>query len=260
MPFCRRPASGDPLDREGRIFSMNRLIPLSRRDATIGALALAGTLIASPVLGSLAGGPALDFMVLMGGSKPVGTHKIQFINKNKELHVDIDIEIEVMVAFVRLGYYRHRNHEVWRDDRLVAFKSWTDDNGDVSEVSGRITDEGLLVEGPAGEIVAPADILPTSYWRADTIERDRLLHTQHGKVVEIEVTPIGDADVVDGGRTVPAAGYRLRGGVDADLWYDENDRWVKVAFSVRGADFEYALNVTEPPADIDPFERVLVAR
>ena len=87
--------------------------------------------------------------------------------------------------------YVHRNTEVWQGDRLVSLDTRTDDNGDSFTVSARRTAEGIEVEGAEGRVLAPADILPTSYWRGDTINQTRLLDTQRGVIRQVAFSRAG---------------------------------------------------------------------
>jgi hypothetical protein len=53
---------------------------------------------------------------------------------------------------------------------------------------------------------------------------------------------IGDDRVEVGDQTVDATHYRLKSDLTVDLWYDNQSRWVKLAFDVRGQRIEYVLN------------------
>ena len=84
---------------------------------------------------------------------------------------------------------------------------------------GRATEAGLQVEGSNGTFTAPADVMPTSYWDADTVTQSRLLDTQRGRLIDVDIVPAGsetvDAGVIvtrysssgtsGGGKTTPVA-------------------------------------------------------
>ncbi len=170
----------------------------------------------------------------------IGSHDIVFERHGDALHVAIDIEIEIRFAFITLFRYRHRNREVWRDGRLVALDSTTDDDGRRHRVRVRATAAGLRVEGTDGSFLAPPDTLPTSYWNPETVARDRLLDTQHGRMVDIRITPAGQEPVTIDGAAVPSRKYRMSGDLELELWYTPEGRLASIAFEARGATVRYA--------------------
>lgn len=181
--------------------------------------------------------------VVKRGSSDIGTHRVSFREQGDELHVAIDIDLEITFGFLTLFEYQHRNREVWRDGRLVSLETWTNDDGTRYAVSARATDAGLEVEGADGRFVAPADIIPTSYWNPDTVTRSRLLDTQRGRIIDVEVSPApGETVVMLDGGTVPSKKYDMTGDLRLHLWYSDQGEWLKVAFDARGADVAYEID------------------
>ena len=191
----------------------------------------------------------LAFEVLRDGS-PIGHHKVNFEQVGEELHVDVDIQLEVNLAFITLYRYEHQAKEVWRDGRLVSLESTTNDDGDRFEVSAELTSEGLVVEGAEGRFIAPSDIIPTTYWRPETVEQNVLLDTQYGRLLSVSATPKG-TDLLDrASEQLPAKRFALDGDLELDLWYDPTGDWTKIAFSVHGSDFYYVPAEPQPNAII----------
>ncbi|BBK33085.1 hypothetical protein STHU_37190 [Allostella humosa] len=202
-------------------------------DASRTVPRLARALVAILVVAT---GPALAsdlrFTVFRDGT-PIGTHRIQVEQVGDETRVAVDIALEVKIAFVTVYRYSHRNREVWRDGRLVSIDTATDDDGTREFVQGKAGPAGLAVRSTAGSYTAPADVLPTSYWRRPTVDRRQLLDTQKGRLLGVRVEradPPGDR----------AARYRVRGELDLDLWYDGDDRLRRIAFDFKGSQFDYA--------------------
>lgn len=181
---------------------------------------------------------SLSFKVLRDGSQ-IGHHRIAFEQIGDELHVDVAVDLEVSLAFITLFRYEHRTKEVWRDGRLISLESQTNDDGEEYRVSARSTAEGLMVEGADGRFLAPAGILPTTYWHPDTVEQDTLLDTQHGRLLSVSSTPKGTDVIEAASAQLPAERFALEGDLEADLWYDPSGDWMKIAFSVRGSDIDY---------------------
>ena len=96
-----------------------------------------------------------------------------------------------------------------------------------------------MVESQDDRIVVPADTLPTSYWRPETIERSELLDTQRGQIVKVSVEDLGEERLAQGDSGVPARRYAVRGDLNLDIWYDPEGRWSGLLFDVRGSRIRY---------------------
>ena len=183
----------------------------------------------------------LPFRVLRDGDR-LGTHVVSFSQEGDQLTVDIAIDLEVRFAFLTAFRYRHRNREVWQGGRLIALDTETDDDGTAYRVSARGGADGLEVDGSAGRFTAPADVIPTSYWKRDIVEQVRVLDTQRGGLVDIAVQPGGLEQVQVRGRTIGARRYTFTGGLQLSAWYSEAGQWVKLAFMARGSTIDYVLD------------------
>ena len=178
----------------------------------------------------------IDFDILRQGSS-IGRHSLRFRREGPLLKVDIEIDIDISLAFIPIFSYRHRNSEVWKADRLVSLETETDDDGERHRVSAWAVPEGLRVEGTGGSFLAPADIVPTSYWNERTLSQTALLDTQGGTVMEVLVEPAGRETLASGR---DARRYRISGDLEVELWYSAAGEWLKIAFEARGAEISYA--------------------
>ena len=211
--------------------------------------------LAVPAAAVLPGGDGIAFHVFRD-QQPIGRHEIAFRQEGEDLHVEIAIDLEVSFAFITVFRYEHRNHEVWRDGRLVALDTRTDDDGTAYRVRARATDAGLAVEGSGGSYLAPADIIPTSYWNMATVAQSALLDTQRGRILTVAVLESGEDGIAVDGEPVSARRFAMRGDLDLDLWYGPSDELVKLAFEARGASIDYE---RKPPSP-DPVGTVQTGR
>jgi hypothetical protein len=221
---------------------------------TLTAGLLAGTLLA-PV--GLSGGSAaaaqtvspqeaertgtLRFQVKRAGSE-IGTHQVTFRRAGERLTVKVDIDLSVGIGPIKFFKYTHDNTTTWVDGQVVRMTTRTDDDGTAYRVDARRTATGALeVATQDGTRTVEGDILPSTYWIADTINADKLLNTQKGTVEEITV----DADGTDRVRTadgeLEAQRYVIHGALDTHIWYQEQGRWVGLAFDARGERITYHL-------------------
>ena len=181
---------------------------------------------------------AVAFTVLRDGER-LGSHSVRISQEDDRLIAEIEIDLEVRLAFFTLFRYRHSNREVWQDGRLISLDSKTDDDGELYWVRARAQDDGLAVESRDGRIVAPADILPTSYWRPETIDRGELLDTQRGQIVQVSVEDLGKEPADQTESAMADRRYAVRGDLNLDIWYSQDGRWNGLLFEVRGSEIRY---------------------
>ena len=220
---------------------MRSRLRLGKAAAVLAAIAM----LAVPTMAAVPGNGSIVFDVLRGESS-MGEHSIRFERHGEELHVFVDIDLEVKIAFFTAFRYTHSNHEVWRDGKLISIDTETDDDGTKHFVKGEATADGFRVESQSGTEVLPADVLPTSYWHPETVERTRLLDTQKGRLVDVESREVAQEVLNIDGTRVAATHYRMSGDLKLDLWYASNGEWVKIAFEARGEEIEYARENASP--------------
>ena len=181
---------------------------------------------------------AIAFRIMQNGDN-IGRHTVKFKRIKDDLHVDIAIDIEVRILFIPVFSYSHRNHEVWQGGRLISLKSETDDNGEKQWVKANATDRALEVDSSSGSFEAPLGTFPTSYWSPQTISKSVLLDTQHGKLLNVSVSPAVDDFLVTPLGEISTKRYDVSGDLRLSLWYSKAGGWVKTAFQVYGVDVEY---------------------
>lgn len=215
--------------------SPNLLLP-RRLLLSGGALGLAT--MAFPVVAALPTRDRLAFSVIREGM-PIGSHSLAFRREGEDLRVRVDILLEIKFAFITVFRYQHRNEEVWRDGRLIALDTRTDDDGDNYWVKARATDEGLAVEGSKGTFLAPAETIPTSYWNPATVKQTELLDTQRGGLMTVKTVEAGKDRIETDAGSLSARRYDMSGDLNLKLWYAGDGEWVKIAFTARGSEVEY---------------------
>lgn len=187
------------------------------------------------------GSGTLHFEVLRDGS-PIGTHVVRFREEGGTLTVENEVRIAVTIAFITVYRYEQDRTETLRDGRIVAFYNRTDDDGEVTEVTGRAVEGGIEVIGPQVRHTVPGDMVLTGYWDYETVDQRRLLDVGDGTVLEIVVADGGVETVEAWGREVEARRYALTGDIEKELWYDAAGIWVHMRQVARdGSIIEYLL-------------------
>jgi hypothetical protein len=230
------------------------MIGTMTRRSLLGGMAAAGSAAAFGIPGAQAAPdlasayPAiLKFQVTREGS-PIGHVMERYRPVGSDLQVDVYIALLVTLAFIPVYRYEHRAREIWREGRLIRLDTVTNDDGTAQKLRGRAAADGFSVDGPEGPLVAPADILPSSYWHPRFTEASRMLDSQLGQIVEFDISKLGSERIEALGQAVEADRFAMRGDIDLDFWYDSDRVWQKMAFTIKGGYMEYS-RVAPGPED-----------
>lgn len=146
-----------------------------------------------------------------------------------------EASFEYRLLFVKLFHYEHENHEIWAGDCLHSIRSRTDANGRDYFVEGNREARGFRVENSEGSLALPDCVMSFAYWNPEFLEQSRLLNTQDGTFVDVEVTPPVPEEMIVRGEPVSAYRYSLDAGdFNVDLWYSPNDEWLALESEVQG--------------------------
>lgn len=184
---------------------------------------------------------AAAFEIFMNG-KPVGRHSVTVARDGADARADVRIDMAGRVGPFSFTY-AHRCTESWRGGELASLACEDREGRKVRTLRAQRTAEGLALRANDGAqtLLSGAPLLPSSWWRVETAQAARLIDTRNGKVLPVRVRKVGVESVKTPDGIVNATRYQLDGSTRADLWYDSDGRWVKLAFRLRGQNFEYRL-------------------
>ena len=196
------------------------------------ALALLGATCAT------AAGPAeWRFAALLDGTQ-IGTHRFELRSgasdtNLRELRSVALFEVKVLGLVVYR--YRHRAEEQWRGDCLASMTAHTDDDGRVTEVSGRAIPAAFVLDVRAAESGSPVQppeatrgdcLMSFAYWNPRLARQSRLLDPGTGRVETVTITDAPATTLQLRGKQVTARGVRISGLTHPiDVWY-VGDEWV----------------------------------
>lgn len=218
------------------------LAPLSFADTAISEEASSTVMANAPEAWQPSDGDQISFTVLRKG-KDFGTHVVSFdVEDDGSFTATTNVELKAGLGPITVFRYELSSTETWKDGQLVGLEGQTNDDGDDKYVSAKLEGDVLKVAGSAYEGDAPLGIIPSSHWNIQEAFSSSILSTESGELLETEVTKIGTENVDVGGETVSATHYRLVSDLTVDLWYDDQNRWVKLGFEARGQQIDYVLN------------------
>ena len=216
---------------------------VSRRGLlTYGVAALALGVVSRPAAGQGAGPGNRRFTVLYKGSK-IGEHTIANSSATGETRVNTEIRLAVKAAFITVFSYNHKSEEIWRDGRLAALKSQTEEGSDRFAVEGAAMPQGFRIVGKDGPFIAPVGALTSnSLWLRSVLDQKSVIDAQHGGMTGVSVTKLGEEQIAVAGRQAPATRYKFITPYFAgSIWYDNADHWVRAEFERDGVRIEYQL-------------------
>jgi hypothetical protein len=170
------------------------------------------------------------YRILRNGDQ-IGREYLEFRKDGNNEDVTAKIDIVFRLAFVPVYRFTQTVGETWRDGRLLAMRSHTDDNGTRHRLTVKDRNNGLMVDSDGKRRLEPAPILPASLWNMAVLRQPALIDTTDGSTLPITVSDRGPDTIIVDGRRVRAHHYRLTGGLDRDLWYDSRGRLLQVRFT-----------------------------
>jgi len=167
--------------------------------------------------------------------REIGYHHF-YLQRSGDLSVlRSEANFEYRLMFVKLFHYEHENRETWRGDCLRSIESRTDSNGEPYRVAGQAESGYFRVAGSAGEATLPECVMSFAYWNPAFLDQGRLLNTQNGEFLDVEISPPVAEPLTVRGELQPAYRYRLEAGeLQLDLWYSTNKEWLALESEVRG--------------------------
>jgi hypothetical protein len=197
---------------------------------TVATLAGGGSAGASPL-----DSERLTFDVYLDDQE-IGYHRYEIRQDRGGTIMQTEADFEVRLLFFTAYEYEHRNSEVWRDGCLKRIDARTNSNGDRYEVAGAWREGSFVLETGPAPVAIDACVRTFAYWDRRLLDAQRLLNSQTGEYVEVELTPLPDDDLELGDRTLPVERYRLTAqGMDIQLAYAaQTGEWVALDTQVRG--------------------------
>jgi len=207
-------------------------------------LALTG---ASLTFASLPAGPALAnsatrrYSVNLGRRK-VGESSVRLSRSGSRVDAEVEVALRLNILGLIRFDYTLSNRESWHNGLLQEMRSRTDNNGKAEFADANRTALGLEITGSSFQGVAPGNAATTSYFTTDFLERRSWVNTQNGKVFTPSIGRVGTESFETNEGAIPCTRYAVRGGVDSDLYYDENYEWMGSSFNVVGRTARIAMS------------------
>ncbi len=157
--------------------------------------------------------------------------------------IDIHTVLRVTVRFLGIPMFREdaQREETWHDNRLVSFRSDTDDNGKKINVTGAAEGNHFVIDAPSGTIVAPAHILPSNPCDWQMLKIDTMMSTRTGRIVHFVVTDRGWKHATFDGQTMWLHQYTIHSNKHQAVWLNAADTVVAFETEQHGHKIDFVL-------------------
>ena len=205
------------------------------RVSVVALSLLAVAILAFPVsAASAARSQSWDFSVLLDGDK-IGYHRFELTDSGDERRVRSEAKFDVRFLFINAFRYRHENTEVWSDGCLSKIDARTQANGKKLAVTGTQV-QGEFVIDDGSQTNALSDCVMTfAYWDPKFLQQPKLLNSQSGEYIDVEVEALGREPITVRGQEVAASAYRLTAKqLQLKLWYSPDNEWLALESVAKG--------------------------
>jgi hypothetical protein len=175
----------------------------------------------------------LNFAVTRNGDR-IGTSTIRLMRNGPQTVAEIATQVQVKIAYVTVYRFEQHETEHWQNGKVLMLTANTDDNGTVHKVSARWNADALAVEADGKTRELDPKVVPFTLWTAPAVRQALALNPQDGSLTHLSVVDRGEDQLIVRGRPVKTRHFSLKTSFPQDVWYDENDRLVKV--ELHGSD------------------------
>jgi hypothetical protein len=171
----------------------------------------------------------------------VGTHKLTFSRSGEDLMVEVQNKMKVKLLFITVFSYKADRRELWRDGKMVSYRSQTDDDGTDIATAAELKGGKLVIEGPDGPIEGPFGVFPTNPWNSKIVEQSLLMDTKTGALLNVKIDAAGEDTVEARGKSFKARKYVISGDLERELWFGEDGTWLQMRFDSDGSAITFTL-------------------
>ena len=167
--------------------------------------------------------------------KEIGYHNFSLVEDNDRQRLVTEADFRVRFLFLTAYRYEHTNQEIWNGSCLQEISSKTDANGKKFSVRGYQAGGGFSVESAEGLNEVGDCVKTFAYWNPDILNEPRLLNSQTGELLTVEIEAVAEEQLNVRGTEVTAQRYHLVAkNMQLDIWYSKDNRWLALESTVKG--------------------------
>lgn len=224
-----------------------------QRSHLISVLGVCALFSAPAFHGAQAASQVLTYNVEHPTYGNIGTYTNTVSQTGKNTDVRTDLHIAVKMIGIRMFHQDATREEQWQDQRLVGFRSATDDNGTNIKVTGKADATKFVINSSTnGNLTAPPQVHPSNPWAPFILQTDTMMSTKTGKITPVVIKDTGEMTMTFDGRPMRVHQWFVDDDKHQVVWIDE--RGVVVAFQTeeQGKAVNFVLKNETVSADRPP--------
>lgn len=162
--------------------------------------------------------------------KPVGKSTMR-ITDCEDGTCRVATEVQVKLDYFVYAYrYEFHGQETWRGNRLLSAENRATDGGNDFMARASFEGDRFRVESNGRQAAAPRIDMTTNYWCLPDATRSQLLgvmNADRGTIHTVKLERLPAEPLAIGRQQVTCSRYRLSGDLEADLWFDGQNRIVR---------------------------------
>ncbi|HVX10648.1 MAG TPA: DUF6134 family protein [Pirellulales bacterium] len=170
-----------------------------------------------------------EFEILVK-DKPAGKSTLR-ISDLADGTTNVVSEVHVKLNYLVFVYrYDFSGQEKWRGARLLSSENRATDDGKKFDASAKLEADRYRIEANGRARGEPVIDMTTDYWRAPEMNESRrltLMNADRGTIHTVRVERLAPETLTLGMQQVNCSHYRFTGDVQAELWYDGQNRLVR---------------------------------
>ena len=184
---------------------------------------------------------ASTYFSLIWRGLDVGYSNIKLKKSGKKVIAKIEVKISVKVLNFDAFSYNLKNEEVWESGTLTKINSATKIGKKTQFVKGKRKKNGFDIDGSKFSGFVAGNPATTSYFSPDFLKRKIWISTQDGDPLSVNATKIGPDMAKSVNGEIPATLWKISGGLDLDLLYAADGKWLGSRFYAGGSQAEFLL-------------------
>ena len=221
-----------------------------QRSQLISALGVCAVFSAPTLQAAHAATQVLTYNVEHPTYGNIGTYTNTVSRNGDNADVRTDLHIAVKMIGIRMFHQDATREEQWQNQRLVAFRSATDDNGTDIKVTGKADAKNFVINSSVnGNLTAPPQVHPSNPWAPFVLQTDTMMSTKTGKITPVVIKDTGEVTATFDGRAMRVHQWFVDDDKHQVVWI--NDRGTVVAFQTQeqGAAINFVLKDETASAD-----------
>jgi hypothetical protein len=191
--------------------------------------------VKTPLAGAVTAPPVPQHFVynILRNGSPIGQNVLDLDKQGGVTSVNMTSDVDVKIMFMSVYAYHYAGNETWSDDQLIAFKSQTNDNGTMHNVTIGPNGDQLELDADGHRSFIAKTTGLDDFWMPLLLSKPLVLDTSDGHGMNFVAEDLGMEMITYHGAPRPARHFRLTGDVNRDLWFDAD---TPVRFQIKARD------------------------